>query len=202
MSRERVLDAALDLVDQVGVSGLSMRRLGAALGVEAMTIYYYVPNKDAVLDGLVERIMTRAFVVSPHPDWRRLIRDFAVSFRRELLAHPGVVQLVATRPVTTPDAMRMLEAIVVILREAGFGLREAFHVVNTVAMFTTGQCLAEVDPPGSPPPKLPDMDPSDFPNALAAIHAGLGTPEDHESRFHYALNALIRGLSPDNPPQP
>src|SRR5690606_8025265 len=93
MSRERVLEAALDLVDQVGVRGLSMRKLGAALGVEAMTIYYYVPNRDAVLDGLVERVATSAFVVDPDAEWRSLLRDFASGFRRELLRHPGVLPL-------------------------------------------------------------------------------------------------------------
>jgi AcrR family transcriptional regulator len=195
MSRERVLDAALELVDQVGVRGLSMRKLGAALGVEAMTIYYYVPNRDAVLDGLIERVATSAFMVDPDAEWRSLLRDFASGFRRELLRHPGVLPLVSTRPVATLDAMRKLEAAVAVLRRAGFGLREAFHVVNTVAMFTTGHCLAEVDPPGTPPPQIPDIDPEEFPNVTAAIHAGLGTPEDHQARFDYALEALITGFT-------
>ena len=61
----KVLDAALELVDRVGVDGLSMRKLGVALGVEAMTLYHYVPNKDALLSGLVERTATRAFTVDP-----------------------------------------------------------------------------------------------------------------------------------------
>ncbi|MFF5207913.1 TetR/AcrR family transcriptional regulator C-terminal domain-containing protein [Streptosporangium sp. NPDC000396] len=195
MSRERVLDAALELVDQVGVGGLSMRKLGAALGVEAMTLYYYVPNKDAVLDGLVERVMTRAFAIDPRAGWQHLLRDFAVSLRRELLRHPGVLHLVATRPVTTPDAMRMLEAGVTVLREAGFGLREAFHVMNTVAMFTTGHCLAEVDPPGGTPPRVPEVAPEEFPNIAEAIQAGLGTPEDHQARFDLALDTLVEGFA-------
>jgi len=60
LSREQVLDAALDLVDRDGVGALSMRRLGAELGVEAMTLYHYLPNKDALLDGIVERVMAQA----------------------------------------------------------------------------------------------------------------------------------------------
>ncbi|MEV7965529.1 TetR/AcrR family transcriptional regulator C-terminal domain-containing protein [Sphaerisporangium sp. NPDC088356] len=133
-------------------------------------------------------------------DWRRTLRDFAVS-RRELLRHPGVLQLVATRPVTTPDAIRMLEAIVTMLRDAGFGLREAFHLMNTVAMFTTGHCLAEVDPPGEPPMTIPEMDPAEFPNATAAIQDGLGTPEDHQARYDFAIDALSRGFSSTRTPE-
>ena len=60
LSRGQVLDAALDLVDRDGVAALSMRRLGAELGVEAMTVYHYLPNKDALLDGIVERVMAQA----------------------------------------------------------------------------------------------------------------------------------------------
>ncbi|WP_329234623.1 TetR/AcrR family transcriptional regulator C-terminal domain-containing protein [Actinoallomurus sp. NBC_01490] len=195
LSREKVLDAALELVDQVGVDGLSMRKLGAALGVEAMTLYHYVPNKDALLSGLVERTATRAFTVDAAAGWQAMLRGFAAGFRRELLAHPGVVPLVATRPVTTPSALRELETAVAILRAAGFGTREAFHVVNTVATFTTGHCLAEVDPPGAAPPALAGPDPAALPHLAEAVRDGLGTPADHEARFAFALDALIDGFA-------
>jgi TetR/AcrR family tetracycline transcriptional repressor len=195
LSREKVLDAALDLVDQVGAEGLSMRKLGAALGVEAMTLYYYVPSKDALLAGLVERVATRTFTVDPEAGWQATLRDFACSFRRELLRHPGVVPLVATHPVTTPDALRALEEAAALLRASGFGLREAFHVINTVGTFTTGHCLAEIDPPGGTPPGLPDLDPATVPNVTEAVNDGLGTPQDHQARFDFALEALIDGFT-------
>ncbi|WP_433244491.1 TetR/AcrR family transcriptional regulator C-terminal domain-containing protein [Streptosporangium sp. CA-135522] len=195
MSRERVLDAALELVDQVGAGGLSMRKLGAALGVEAMTLYYYVPNKDAVLDGLVERVATHAFTVVPQAGWQHLLRDFAVSFRRELLRHPGVLHLVATRPVATLQGLRTLEAGLAVLRASGFGLREACHAMNAVATFTTGHCLAEIDPPGGTPPRVPETEPEELPNLTEAVRAGLGTPQDHQARFDFALDALIAGLA-------
>ncbi|TQM01468.1 TetR family transcriptional regulator [Actinoallomurus bryophytorum] len=195
LSREKVLDAALDLVDQVGAEGLSMRKLGAALGVEAMTVYYYVPSKDALLAGLVERVTTRTFTVDPKAGWEETLRDYACSFRRELLRHPGVAPLVATHPVTTPDALRMLEAAAGLLRASGFGLREAFHVINTVGTFTTGHCLAEIDPPGGTPPELPDLDPATVLNVTEAVQDGLGTPQDHQARFDFALEALINGFT-------
>lgn len=195
LSRQKILDAALDLVDQVGVTGLSMRKLGAALGVEAMTLYYYVPSKEALLDGLVERVIARAVTLRPDDDWRRLLREFAAGYRRELLRHPGILPLAATRPVTTPGALRMLETGAAALRTAGFELRRAMHMLNAVAMFTIGHCLAEADPPGTPPHPAPAVDPAEFPNLAEAIHAGLGTPQDHQERFEVTLDALITGFA-------
>ncbi|MBB2745346.1 UNVERIFIED_ORG: AcrR family transcriptional regulator [Microbispora rosea subsp. rosea] len=101
LSREKVLAAALALVDREGIAALSMRRLGSELGVEAMTLYYYVPNKDAVLDGLIDMAVSRV-TVEPVGPWREWLRAFAVAIRRELLAHPALLPLVATRPVLAP----------------------------------------------------------------------------------------------------
>lgn len=76
-----MLAAALALVDREGITALSMRKLGAELGVEAMTLYYYVPNKDAVLDGLVNQVIARIQVTFAGP-WWEWTRAFAVSMRR------------------------------------------------------------------------------------------------------------------------
>ena len=89
MSRAQVLDAALSLVDRDGVAALSMRRLGAELGVEAMTLYHYLPNKDAVLDGLVERVMAEAETGLADGPWDQALTSYARSLRATLLRHPG-----------------------------------------------------------------------------------------------------------------
>ncbi|GGP81095.1 TetR/AcrR family transcriptional regulator C-terminal domain-containing protein [Streptosporangium pseudovulgare] len=194
LSRERVLDAALALVDEIGVKGLTMRRLGAEIGVEAMTLYYYVPNKEALLDGLVERVLSRAVAEPPAPGtpWRSMLREAAVGYRRELLRHPGVLPLVAGRPVSGPEALQVLEAGVAVLREAGFGLREAFHAITATITFVVGHTLAEVPPPGQDEPAL---DTTGFPLIAHAVAEGLGAPEDHQSRFDYALDALLDGFA-------
>src|SRR6202012_3770970 len=77
LSREQVLDAALDLVDRDGASALSMRRLGAELGVEAMTLYHYLPSKDALLDGIVERVMGQAETRLADGPWDRALTAYA-----------------------------------------------------------------------------------------------------------------------------
>ncbi|WP_202637750.1 TetR/AcrR family transcriptional regulator C-terminal domain-containing protein [Bailinhaonella thermotolerans] len=159
----------------------------------------HVVGQVLILDGLVERVLARAFTLQIDGDWRRLLREFAGGYRRELLRHPGLLPLAATRPVTTPDALRMLETGAAALRSAGFELRTAMHLLNAIAMFTVGHCLAETDPPGATPQPQPQVDPALFPNLAEALHAGLGTPQDHQERFDVTIDALINGFDAARP---
>ncbi|MEV0230381.1 TetR/AcrR family transcriptional regulator C-terminal domain-containing protein [Nonomuraea sp. NPDC050786] len=201
LSREKVLQAALDLVDREGVAALSMRKLGRELGVEAMTLYYYVPNKDAVLDGLVERTLADV-EVRPEGPWREWARRFAGSFRAALLAHPALLPLLATRPVSTPGGLDTLERAAQALVKEGFDASEALHVITTVATFVIGQVLAEAGrtPGHDEPEPVPDFDAERHPVLAQALAGGLGTPEDHRDRFDFALDALLAGLRPRQGP--
>lgn len=195
LTRDKVLDAALELVDRDGAGGLTMRKLGAALDVEAMTLYHYFANKDAVLDGLVERVASAARPRLPTPpgDWREWARAFAHDFRAELLRHPGVVPLVAVRPVRTPGGLRAAEDAAAALTAAGYPPTTALHIVNTVATYVIGHALAELPMPGDGPL---DLDPAEYPVLCAAVAAGLGTPTDHAARFAFGLDALLAGIAP------
>ncbi len=187
-----MLAAALGLVDREGLRALSMRRLGKEVGVEAMTLYYYVPNKDALLDGLVELVFSR-IAVEPAGEWRAWVRAFAVSVRDQLLRHPELMPVVAIRPVATPGSLRMVERAARALTEAGFTASEALHVITAVATFAIGHTLAEAGPDS---PDNPDMDLDGMPVLAEAVAAGLGTPADHQDRFDFALDALLNGLAP------
>ncbi|WIM99481.1 TetR/AcrR family transcriptional regulator C-terminal domain-containing protein [Actinoplanes oblitus] len=201
LSRERVLDAALDYVDAHGLPALSMRKLGAQLGVEAMSLYRHVPNKDALLDGLVDRVMETAFAGLGEPGpagWEPWVRDFAHAMRAALKAHPGVLPLAATRPVNSPDALRMSERWLAAMRAAGLPLGRAMDVVNVVATFTIGHTLAEVGRTpgheGSEPDldqRSGDLDPAEFPNLVEVITTRAGL--DFDSRFTEAVDILIAG---------
>ncbi|MBE1582395.1 TetR/AcrR family transcriptional regulator C-terminal domain-containing protein [Nonomuraea angiospora] len=180
------------LVDREGVQALSMRKLGKALGVEAMTLYYYVPNKDAMLDGLVELVFSRV-AVEPAGEWRAWVRAFAVSVREQLLRHPGLMPVVAIRPVATPGGPRTVERAAGALVEAGFTASEALHVITATATFAIGHTLAEAGPGR---PDNPDLDLDGLPVLAEAVAAGLGTPADHQDRFEFALDALLNGLAP------
>ncbi|GGR13001.1 TetR family transcriptional regulator [Actinoplanes ianthinogenes] len=203
LSRERVLDAALDYVDAHGLPALSMRKLGAQLGVEAMSLYRHVPNKDALLDGLVDRVMETAFagLGEPGPDgWTRWMRDFAHAMRATLKAHPGVLPLAATRPVNSPGALRMSERWLAGMRAAGLPLGRAMDIVNVVATFTIGHTLAEVGQTpgheGSEPDldqRSGDLDPAEFPHLTEVIATRAGL--DFDSRFTTAIEILISGYA-------
>ncbi|NUO98916.1 MAG: TetR family transcriptional regulator [Nonomuraea sp.] len=195
MSRERVLEAALELLDREGAAGLSMRRLGKELGVEAMTLYYYVPNKDAVLDGLVELVLSRV-TVEPEGDWRGWMTAFAGSIRAELLRHPALMPVVAIRPVATPGALAMVERAAAALTESGFTAKRALQAINAVSTFVIGHTLAEAGPDS---PEHPDLDLAECPVLAQAVADGLGTPEDHRERFELAVEALLSGLAPRTP---
>ncbi|MDH6515086.1 AcrR family transcriptional regulator [Streptomyces sp. SAI-135] len=137
LNRERVLAAALDLVDQEGLSALSMRRLGAELGVEAMALYRYAASKEALLDGLVEALYLeleerltaeqgRGDETTGAPGWRTGLHRVARATYDVCFDHPQAVPLLTTRMLAVPLArrppavLRDHERVLVLLREAGF----------------------------------------------------------------------------------
>ncbi|WP_329485157.1 TetR/AcrR family transcriptional regulator C-terminal domain-containing protein [Kitasatospora sp. NBC_01246] len=198
LTRDRVLRTALEAAGREGVEKLSMRRLGAELGVEAMTLYHYVPNKAALLDGLVELVLSavRPSFEGPADQWPQRLREFAVALRAELLLHPGVIALVATRPVRSSAALRAAEDAAAALGRAGIPPVRALRIVNAVSTLVLGHCLAEAaaTPGHEDEPTGVDVDAARFPVLAAAVAGGLGTPADHQARFDLALDALLTGL--------
>jgi AcrR family transcriptional regulator len=171
-----------------------------------MSLYRHVPNKAALLDGLVDRVMEIAFAGLEEPlpgqagSWLPWLRQFAHSLRAALLAHPGVLPLAATRPVNSPEALRMSERWLAGMRAAGLPLGRAMDVVNVLATFTIGHTLAEVGrTPGheGSEPDLDqhagDLDPGEFPNLTEVISTRAGL--DFDSRFGQAVDILIDGYA-------
>jgi AcrR family transcriptional regulator len=102
MSTDRITAAALQIVDTEGARALTMRRLGQALDRKVMTLYRYVSSKDALLDGVVARVLTDLAINPAAADWRQELRDLATYFRSLALVHPNAVPLLVTRPLTSP----------------------------------------------------------------------------------------------------
>ncbi|MGV9865406.1 TetR/AcrR family transcriptional regulator C-terminal domain-containing protein [Rhodococcus koreensis] len=150
ITRERILEAALAIVDRDGIDGLSMRRLGKALGRDPMTLYRHAPNKAALLDGLAERVLDDLEVDTGDGDWATQLREVARGFRRLALAHPQVVPLLVTRPLSTPlglrplGTLRPLEDILTLLTRAGFTDADALHVYRALFGFLYGHILNEL----------------------------------------------------------
>ena len=201
LSREQVLDAALDLVDREGVAALSMRRLGAELGVEAMTLYHYLPNKDALLDGIVERVMAQAETTLTGGPWDRALTGYARSLRATLLRHPGAAPIVATRPAVTPETLRAAERGLALLRGAGFPVGRALDTLNALTLFTVAHAASEVATAAvnsaaaaGSQDYVARLDEREFPLLTEAARSSAGT--DDSARFEFAIAAFIRGVAP------
>ncbi|MFJ9853706.1 TetR/AcrR family transcriptional regulator C-terminal domain-containing protein [Streptomyces sp. NPDC101150] len=203
LSRALVLDTALELVDREGLRGLSMRRLGGALGVEAMTLYHYVPNKEALLDGLVERVFAEALPPAAEGTaWREQLVGYAASLRAALLRHPGVLPLVVTRPMVTPAGLDAVERGLDALTGAGFPLGRAVDALNALSLFVVGHTAGEAgvgndaDPQGQTsgsPGWLARLDATRYPLLTEAARTGAGV--DDQERFRFAVDALVAGFA-------
>jgi AcrR family transcriptional regulator len=147
LSRHRVLRAAVDLADKHGLESLSMRRLARELGVEAMSLYNHVANKEDLLDGIVDIAVGEIMVPASGDPWRPAMRNRAISARQMLGRHPWAVGLLESRTNPSPTTMRYANAILGCLREAGFGVRMAVHVFNTLDSYIYGFALQERNMP-------------------------------------------------------
>ena len=150
LSRALVLRTALDIVDQDGVAGLSMRRLGGALDRDPMALYRYAANKAALLDGVAELVLEQLRVDTTDDDWESQLRTVARTYRDLALAHPQVVPLLVTRPLATPLALRPLgtlrplEDVLQLLTRAGFSTVDALHIYRSLFGFLHGHVLNEL----------------------------------------------------------
>ena len=147
LSRERVLRAAVALADQSGIESLTMRRLGQELGVEAMSLYNHVANKDDILDGIVDLVLSDIDVPPSGTDWKPAMRHRAISAHEVLLAHPWAAMLIMSRYNIGPGMTRYLDATLGRLREGGFSIEGALDAWNTLDSHLYGFTLQELNLP-------------------------------------------------------
>jgi TetR/AcrR family transcriptional regulator, tetracycline repressor protein len=201
LSREAILDVALQLVDQAGLDALSMRRLGARLGVEGMALYRHVANKAALLDGLVERLyLLLDAQADESADWTTILVEVASAYRRLAIAHPKAFPLLTTRPPATTAALVRAEPVFAALARAGFGPAERIVAAQTFFTFLNGYLLAEV---GVVPGHGDEPEPDSL-GAYRAVDASLapyvrefGTARDAslslESEFKTSVAIIVEG---------
>ena len=145
LSRERILDAAVGFVDEHCLEDLSMRRLGAELGVEAMSLYRYVPSKASLLEGIAERLFDQLDIPDPDaPDWQEEVRRYARSVRRLAHEHPRLFALLVGLGPSQPAVRRIIERMTAMWRTAGFTQHVAFHAQRAVVGYVMGATLWEV----------------------------------------------------------
>jgi len=140
LQREQIVAAALRIVDSYGLKALSMRRLGAELGVDPMAVYYHLPNKQALLDAIVEAVMSAIDLTADNPAKppEERILAAARAYRDVLLNHANALPILLAHGPVTPGAMRPVELLISILRDAGLPPAEALMGMNVIAAAVRG----------------------------------------------------------------
>jgi AcrR family transcriptional regulator len=202
LSRERVLEAAISLADEGGIESLTMRKLAQELGVEAMTLYYYVANKDEILGGIVDLVVGEIQLPSPGADWKPAIRKTALSAYDVLLRHPWAASLVLSGPTMSQARVRYMNSILGSLRHGGFSAELTDHAYHALDSHIMGFALWEVgimtglaNLGDRVATFLEELDVDEYPHLAehAQQHLKERNPDD-EGSFAFGLDLILDGL--------
>jgi AcrR family transcriptional regulator len=147
LTREQVLHAAVAYADQHGIAALSMRKLGEAVGVEAMSLYNHVANKSDLLDGMIDVVFGEIDMPSDAPDWRIAMRRRAISGREALAKHRWAIGLMESRTTPGPATLRHHDAVLGTFRRGGFTVAMAAHAFSVLDSYIYGFALQEASLP-------------------------------------------------------
>ena len=205
LTRQRVLTTAVTMADTAGIDGLTMRKLGDELGVEAMSLYHHVANKTALLDGMVDSVF--AEIVSPElaadGDWQTALRERCSSMRAVLLRHPWATPLMESRASPGPATLRQHDAVLGLLRAAGFPIPLAAHAYSLLDAYVYGFALQEASLPfrtGEEAGEVAEAIMADQPIDAYPHLAELMTEHvlrpgyDYADEFDYGLALILDGL--------
>jgi AcrR family transcriptional regulator len=203
LTRERVLAAAVELADREGLDGLSMRKLGQELGVEAMALYRHVRDKDDLLDGVLEMIVVQIERPRPARAWNTTLRAQVMEARRVMLRHPWARRVLEERGTTGPAILAYIERILAILHDGGFSLDLAHHTMHVLGsrIFGFSQDLFEDssdEPSAAADPILAGAMAAQFPRitelATSVSHEGVLGACDDDIEFAFGLDLILDGL--------
>lgn len=201
LTRKRVLRAAIRLADKGGIESLSMRKLAQALGVEAMSLYNHVENKEDVLSGIVDIVAGEIEVPTIGADWKEAIRRRAISAHEMLLRHPWASLLIVARINVGPAMLRYVDATLGCLREAGFSYEMADHAWNAIDSHVYGFTLQRLNFVIEPSEYadtaeeyLPLIPADEFPYLNGLSQLVIGGTYDGVHDFEFGLELILDGL--------
>jgi TetR/AcrR family transcriptional regulator, tetracycline repressor protein len=196
---ERIVDAALALIDESGLDAFTMRRLGARLGVDPMAVYHHLPNKNAVIEAVVRHVFDNLPAPSARGTWQQRVRRWANNYRAVAAAHPNLVlQIVADPAAVAIAAVRVNEALYATLETSGLPAAHVAAAGDVIVDYVNGYVLAEAagphDPEGAAAAFQAELD-SQPPEAVAAQRRALaaGRPQGNDG-FTYGLTTILTGL--------
>jgi AcrR family transcriptional regulator len=203
LSRERVLRGAVSVADASGIGSLTMRSLARELGVKPMSLYYYVANKDEILDAIVDVVFGEIELPSPDGNWRAEMRRRAISARSALRRHPWAIGLMESRAIPGPATLRHHEATIATLRRAGFSVQMTAHAYALIDSYVYGFALQETALPFKPEtvaevaePIARRMPADEFPYFAEMVTELIMTPGyDFGNEFEFGLGVILDALT-------
>ena len=202
LTRERVVGAGIELADRDGIESISMRRLAQELGVEAMSLYTHVRNKDDLLDGMVDAVIGKIPTSADGADWKTSLRQMVLAARSIVLTHPWAPRLIESRTTPGPATMRYINTVIGLLREGGFTIAQAHHAIHilgsralgfTQELFDDSEDL-EPEKAASLASELGPALPYIAEMVLAVTHGGALGRCDDAIEFEFALDFILDGL--------
>ncbi|MCX4646448.1 MULTISPECIES: TetR/AcrR family transcriptional regulator [unclassified Streptomyces] len=197
LSRDRIVIAALSLVDAEGLAAVSTRRLAAELGVSGPSLYNHFRTKDQILEAVADSVSAQVDLAMFDPadgrDWRTSLHDWAVSYRAALLEHPNIVPVLAQGPGRRPAGLRLADAVFGSMVDAGWPPAQATSIGALMRYFVTGSALGSFA--GGFVDDETAYDPADYPH-LGQAHLLADRQELIDERaFETGLRALLDGLT-------
>jgi AcrR family transcriptional regulator len=200
-----VLQAALALAARDGIESLTMRKLADELGVGAMSLYYYVPNKEQLLDGMVDIVFSEIEPPSTDVDWKTAMRNRALSTRDALRRHPWAIGLMEGRTNHGPANLRIHDAVLGCLRAAGFSLEMTVHAYSVQDAYIYGFALQEQDMSSETADDFAaeaqrqmreyEAMLADFPHLVEVVGGYVAeSGYDYDTEFVFGLDLILDGL--------
>ena len=202
LSRDAVLRAALEIADSGGLETLTMHAIAGRLGVEAMSLYRHVHNKDEVLDGIVDLVFEEIELPAGDAGWRTAMRQRAMSARDALGRHPWAIGLMESRTQPGPANLRHHDSVLGVLLAAGFSGIGATHAYNLLDSYLYGFALQMRSLPVSTPQDLAEVGktlilemPADqYPNLRKVGMELMESGFDYAAEFEFGLDIILEGL--------
>ena len=203
LTRVRIIEGAVKLADDIGVDALTIRKLATSLTVKPMTIYHYVANKEAIVDGMVDEVFNEIDLPSVDTDWKSAIRERSISARAVLVKHPWAVPLMESRSTPGPATLRHHDAVLGCLRNGGLSVAMTAHAFALIDALIYGFAIQEASLPATSGEEMAELVEEVFDMASADEYPYLTelTTEhilqpgyDFGNEFEFGLNLILDGL--------
>ncbi len=203
LNRQRVLEGAIALADDVGMDGFTIRKLATAIDVKPMTIYHHIPNKEAIIDGMVDLVFGEIDLPPSGTDWKSAMQQRGRSARAVLARHPWATPLMESRTNPGPNTLGHHDAVIGCLRLAGFSIEMTAHAYALIDAYIYGFALQEAGLPATGGEEMADLAqhitepfPADqYPHLMELTTEHVLKPGyDFAAEFEFGLSLILDAL--------